>query len=244
MVGRDPAGRPLGRAWLALEVVLDPACRGVGRVVAGTLQHDLVALPADAAEGAIRIDEIEGIEGRVHDLSGGQHVRQRVEAQEGDDGREGVGGDATGLRLLGSGDVAVEARTQGRGQQPREEAVVERGHGHRDRQPVEERQVAAQDQEHLEHDDQPARHQTRPPRTEDEEWGDELDQVIEEHLDLVEPRRGLMKVPGERVRIRLRLVVIDETREVAPAGVPPQLDEAGAEHQPEDEPAQEDDHDG
>ena len=51
-----------------------------------------------------------------------------------------------------------------------------------------------------------------------------------------------MQVPGERVRVRLRLVVEDEAAEVAPARIAAQLDEAGAEHQPERQPAQQRDH--
>jgi hypothetical protein len=55
------------------------------------------------------------------------------------------------------------------------------------------------------------------------------------------PPRQEMKPPAERVRDRLGLEVIEERREVAPAGVAPDLDQAGPEHDPEDEPPEEPD---
>src|SRR5437867_7166618 len=63
--------------------------------------------------------------------------------------------------------------------------------------------------------------------------------MVEYHAPLVEPARHEVQVAAERVGDRLRLIVIEQTREVAPARIPPELDERGADHDPEDEPSEE-----
>ena len=54
-------------------------------------------------------------------------------------------------------------------------------------------------------------------------------------------RRHEVQRAAERVRDRLGLVVVDEAREIAPARVAAQLDQARAEHDAEDQPAQQPD---
>ena len=50
-----------------------------------------------------------------------------------------------------------------------------------------------------------------------------------------------VEAPAQRIRHRLRLVVVDEAREIAPARIAAQLDEPGAEHDARDQPAVEPD---
>src|SRR5207245_8942292 len=107
-----------------------------------------------------------------------------------------------------------------------------------DREPVEERQVAAEDEEELKGEQERAGRVSEAARAEDEPGGDELAQVVQEDADLVEPAGQEVERATEGIRERLGLVVIVEAREVAPAGVAAQLDEPGPEHDAEDEPAE------
>src|SRR5262245_31886525 len=81
-------------------------------------------------------------------------------------------------------------------------------------------------------------------RQEDEDGDDELDEVVERGAHDVRPLRHLVQEPAHGARVRLRLVVVDEAREVSPARVTAQLDEAGAEHDAYRKPAEEPEHDG
>src|SRR5262245_29842527 len=65
---------------------------------------------------------------------------------------------------------------------------------------------------------------------------DQLDEVVPEHFKFVEPKRGKMEISAGRVRDRLRFVVIVETRQITPAGIAAQFDEAGAKHDAKTEP--------
>ncbi len=82
----------------------------------------------------------------------------------------------------------------------------------------------------------------RAPRTGEEPRRDQLARVVEENAAGVHPARHEMERPAERIGDRLGLVVVDETREVAPARVAAQLDESGAEHDAKDQPAEQPDH--
>jgi hypothetical protein len=54
-----------------------------------------------------------------------------------------------------------------------------------------------------------------------------LHDMAEEHHEPMRPRRQAMEVPTQRVWKRLRLIVVEEAREVAPAWVMAQLDQPG-----------------
>ena len=51
----------------------------------------------------------------------------------------------------------------------------------------------------------------------------------------------MVEIPAERIRHRLRLVVVVETREVAPAAIAAHLDQPRAELHAEEQPAKQDD---
>src|SRR5207237_4838233 len=66
-------------------------------------------------------------------------------------------------------------------------------------------------------------------------------EVAPQDLDAVQRLGEMVEVPRERVRHRLRFVVIVETGAIAPARIAAQLDEPGAELETEEEPAEEPD---
>src|SRR5438552_17760060 len=61
--------------------------------------------------------------------------------------------------------------------------------------------------------------------------------MVPSRLELMKPMRREMQVTTERVRDRLRLVVIIKAGEITPAWIAPQFDETGADHNAEAEPA-------
>ena len=65
--------------------------------------------------------------------------------------------------------------------------------------------------------------------------------MIAEHLDPMQTLWKVMEVPAERVRHRLRFMVVVEARQVAPALVAPHLDQPRAELDAEEKPAHQDD---
>src|SRR5215510_598721 len=80
-------------------------------------------------------------------------------------------------------------------------------------------------------------------RREIRERDDELGEVVERDSESMDRLRQPVEVPGERIRNRLRLVVVEEAGQVSPARVPADLDETGAEHRAEEHPAEKQDYD-
>ena len=70
---------------------------------------------------------------------------------------------------------------------------------------------------------------------------DQFDEMVPSRFELKEPMRREMQIATERIRDRLRLVVIIKTGEITPAGIAPQFDETGADHDAKAEPAKEPD---
>ncbi len=68
--------------------------------------------------------------------------------------------------------------------------------------------------------------------------------MIAEHLDAMEPARQQVRLPAERARHRLGLVVVHHRGEVAPFAAAADLDHARAELEPEDQPPEQHDDDG
>ena len=184
VVRRDPARPPPRIAGLALELVLLPASPLVRCASPRAFEHDLVALAADAAERAVGVHEVERIEGRVHPLAPARACsatgfRLRSATTSG----ERVGRRARAA--LRASAPATRARDASRGARAAtsrcSSAVVEAGEGDRDRQPVQERQVAAQDQQRLEERPISAPATWRARRGPKTNHGrDQLDDVVEE----------------------------------------------------------------
>src|SRR5207253_9827696 len=65
----------------------------------------------------------------------------------------------------------------------------------------------------------------------------EFDEMVPGRCELMEPVRCEMQIAAERIRNRLRLVVIIKAGEITPAWIAPQFDETGADHNAEAEPA-------
>src|SRR6266702_6518935 len=61
--------------------------------------------------------------------------------------------------------------------------------------------------------------------------------MVPVRFDLMEPVWRKMEIATDRIRDRLRFIMIIKTGEVAPARVAPHFDEAGAEHDAKTEPA-------
>ncbi len=247
MVGRDPAG-PARPALPGLHLKSYSTQRAAGSlgIVVRALQDDLVALAADAPEGPVGVDEVEGVEGRVHELARGQHVHDGVEAEEAaDHGGQGVADDdpraaGPGLRHVGVETRAERAPATSRRNTPSSKqatatAIVSQFR--KERLPL---RINSDLEEH----DQAARPRAAPgvgPKT--KKGATSSTRWLKSTSSVMEPGGSLVEVPGEGIGVGLGLVVVDEARQVAPAGVAPKLDEAGAEHHAEDEPAQQHDHD-
>ena len=62
--------------------------------------------------------------------------------------------------------------------------------------------------------------------------------MVERHAAVQSPLRQGVKIPAQRIGNGLRLIVVIEARQIAPAGIAAQLDQARAEHHAEFHPAQ------
>jgi hypothetical protein len=94
------------------------------------------------------------------------------------------------------------------------------------------------------HDDQQPAYAGARLRREQEERDDELEDVVAEHLEAMQGSRQVVEVPAQRVGHRLGLVVVVGAGEIPPAPVAPDLDEPGAELEPEEQPAEQPQDDG
>ncbi|MCY1004975.1 hypothetical protein OV079_05190 [Nannocystis pusilla] len=139
--------------------------------------------------------------------------------------------------------VPSPARAQAGGEEAAQETVVEAGEQRDEGEPVEEGEVAADDQGQLKGDHAERGDDPQPTRAEHEPREDELGEVIEDDAAAQHRRRQVMEVKADGVGERLGLEVTLETGELGPARVAAQLDEARAEHDAEGEPAQQDDGD-
>ena len=66
---------------------------------------------------------------------------------------------------------------------------------------------------------------------------DQFDDMVDRDAGLVDPLRQPVKIPAQWIGHRLRLEVVIQARQVAPAGIAAQLDQPGAEHQAEQDPS-------
>src|ERR1043166_4578968 len=133
---------------------------------------------------------------------------------------------------------AFDQRT---GKQPAQEGIVKACQRGDDGQPVQERKIAAKNENDLETYKQCAGDVPRQLRIKGEPGHGQFDYVVPECAKLVEPMRPKMEPPAQWVGNWLGLVMIVEASQVAPAGVATEFDEAGADHDTKDEPAKEPD---
>src|SRR5690348_215478 len=66
--------------------------------------------------------------------------------------------------------------------------------------------------------------------------------MVPQHSELMEPVRSKMKPPAQRVRQRLRFVMIIQASQVAPARGATEFNEPRAEHNSKNQPAEQPDH--
>src|SRR6185437_44037 len=125
-------------AGLSLEAVLAPPGSGGDYAVSSTLQDDFIALAADAAEGAIGIDQVPGVVTGVHGLVGRDEIERRLNAQGGGGCGEDPENDGKGER---DGD---ERRGTDRDRDG-EDVVTECGGAENHGEPIEPRVIAADD---------------------------------------------------------------------------------------------------
>src|SRR4029077_3924490 len=88
-----------------------------------------------------------------------------------------------------------------------------------DREIIEKRKIAADDEKNLERDQEHACNVSRRSRPERKPGHDQLDEVIPKHFKFVEPKRRKMQISADRVWDWLRLVMVVKTRDITSAGV-------------------------
>src|SRR5215475_3129501 len=98
----------------------------------------------------------------------------------------------------------------------RKKSIIKARQKRNDREIVEKRKIAADDEKNLEGDQKHARNVARGSRTERKPGHNQLDEVIPNHFEFVEPKRGEMQIAADRARDRLRFIVIVEARQIAP----------------------------
>src|SRR3982074_2908342 len=107
--------------------------------------------------------------------------------------------------------------------------VVQARDRERHREDVQPGEIAAEQQPALGDDDDEARDSGDRLRKEQEERDDELREVVAEDLGSVKWFREMVEVPRQWTGHRLCLLVVVEAREIAPAPIAADLDQARAE---------------
>ena len=124
-----------------------------------------------------------------------------------------------------------------------ERAIVEGRHGAEDGDRVEPGEIPAQHQPALGDDDDDAGEIRNRLGKGETDGRDQLREVVAQYLDVMEAPRQVVEEPAERIGHRLGLVMVVEAGEVPPARIAAELDQAGAELHPEEQPAEHPDHD-
>ena len=96
VVGGNLRGSLVGVGGETFVGVGDPGGGICRDIVPCAFEYDIVAFLADGTESAVGIDEVEGVEGSVHDLVRREHVQDWLDTEEADDNGEGPGGDGHG----------------------------------------------------------------------------------------------------------------------------------------------------
>lgn len=227
---RSELARPM--PWitrLALELVLPPLRILQRDAVRRALDDHLVPHPADTAERPVGVDQVERVEGAVHDLAPGEQIAHRAVTE---------GHQARGHRE--DHDLEPEGcpgHVRGGG------GELDRRQGQHDGDPVQPGEVAGQDQPQLGEDHQRGGGRRDRLRGEQQDGDDELGDVVGGHLGPVERLGEMVEEPAQRARHRLCLMVVVQAGQLPPARVAPHLDQPGAELHPEQHPAQQEEDD-
>src|SRR6516164_7050121 len=137
------------------------------------------------------------------------------------------------LRFLSRAFRAFDERSR---QKTAKESVIKAREKRNNGEVIEERKVAADDEEDLKRNEQHARDVSCHSRTKREPWHDQFNEMVPCRLGFQQPTRRKMQIPADRVRDRLCLVMIVETSEIAPARVAAQFDQACADHDAKSDP--------
>src|SRR6516164_5002651 len=121
----------------------------------------------------------------------------------------------------------------------RKKPIIETGDNRHQRQPVQEREIAAENEEKLEAREHQARDVPKGSWSQKEEGRNQLGQVIVESSELVKPVWEKVQQWAERVGNRLGLIVVVETGQVAPARIASKFDQSRSQHDPENQPPKE-----
>ena len=118
-----------------------------------------------------------------------------------------------------------------------QERVIKACQKRNDREVIEKRKIAADDEKNLKSDEQNAGDVADPSWPEGKPRHDEFDEMIPCRLKFMEPQRRKVKITADRAGYRLRFVMIGKASEIAPARVATQFDQTGADHDPKSKPA-------
>src|SRR5256714_15408322 len=123
-----------------------------------------------------------------------------------------------------------------------QKGVIETCQEWNDRDIIQKRQIAADDEKDLESDEKHSGDVTRVPGPERKPRHDQFDEMVPGRFNFVKPMWCEMEIAADRIRDRLRFVVIIKTCEIAPARIATQLDQTGPDHDAKTEPAKKPDH--
>lgn len=227
MIRRHLRGHPRDAAGLGSALVFEPVRLVGSRSLAfGAFEHDLEALARDPPECSVRPDQVQRVVALIHGLSFRNEVERRANAQHDRRSEE-----HQGERVIGG-----RANVQRERRRPRE---AQRRQPEDDGQPVQPGVVAAQHQQSLVEDCDPAGDHGDGLRSEQAERHDELHEVAEKHAEAMQWFRESVEVPAQWIGEGLRLVMKVQAGEAAPAGVMAQLDQSRPELDAKEHPAKE-----
>src|SRR5436190_24034432 len=104
-----------------------------------------------------------------------------------------------------------------------QEGIIKAGQKRNDREVIEERKIAADDEKYLESDKQDAGDMSRRSRSKRKPRQDQLNEMIPCGLKFVNPQWCKVKIATDRARYRLGFVVIGKAGQIAPARAPRSL---------------------
>src|SRR5579884_20406 len=120
---------------------------------------------------------------------------------------------------------------------PREPAIVKSGNSQRNREPIQPREIAAENENELEYyRDEPGGGADWL-RSEIGERHYQLDEMVKENSGAVNPGGQPVEVPTQWIWNRLRFKIVVQAGELTPTGISAQFDESGPEHNAEEHPA-------
>ena len=170
-------------------------------------------------------------------MSFGKEIRDGRDAEICNQDRQSDGDGVIDTRWLRFPGRALGAPDDHSRKNSSQECIIKTGEKWNDGDVVQKRKIAADDEKQLKSDEQDTGNMSNMPRAEGKPRNDQFDEMIPGGSEFVEPMWREMQIPADWTRNRLRLVVVVKAGEIAPAGIAPQLDQAGADHNAEAEPA-------